>query len=126
MTTTPWISQTAFSEHPIQRHIPRVGLQAGDALALIADADELRTTPTASRAQMMESAIVVTRAAAETPAALIECDQRQQNQIEFACRDDFGMTRIGFGDAVPVYAHHAIGSITHEAHAAMTKVGDDR
>jgi hypothetical protein len=120
------VSQTAFSQHPIQRHIVSVGLQTSDALAFITDTDELRPAPAASVAQVMECAIVEACAAAQAPTALIECDQRQQDQVELADWDDVGMTRIGFGDAVPVYAHHAIGSITHEAHAAMTKVGDDR
>ena len=74
---------------------------------------------------MLQAAIVEARAAAQSIAGRVECNQRQQNEIECSYWNDFVGAMLGFGDTVAVYAHHAIFVVPYELHAVTSKVGDD-
>src|SRR5262245_2513464 len=99
-------------EDRIARHVPRRGLQARRALALVTDPEQAGSAAAKMPAQMPQGAIVVARAASEPPAALVECDQRHEHEIELPDRDAARMARVGLADSMTVGAQRSVRVVT--------------
>lgn len=94
----------ALADDGIECDIPRVGPNAGNALAFVRQSDQARASPAAgTRAHWPETAVVESAPHAEALTCVVESDERHEYQIK---RPRFDRTvdrelptRIGFGNA---------------------------
>jgi hypothetical protein len=126
--------EATLGDDCIERHVPRTGFEMRHALQLIADADQLRSTPAGSgaamRAQLLQATVVEAGAAAQPPSMCIDRDQWNEHEIEMAHGDSRSSGSqtgdVRFRDAIAVYPHASACIEGDEAHAVATVVGDDR
>jgi hypothetical protein len=58
--------------------------EARNSLEVVRNADQLRSSPESISSQMLQTPIVEACTAAQAPSVVVECNQRHEDQIEFA------------------------------------------
>ena len=115
----------ALRNHGMHGDIPVGRGQRTNALEVISNAYELGPSPLPQSTQARQASIVEARSAAQAPAARIDGDQWQENQIEVTggnvLRDGSG----GFQDAVCVFAQRGSRRELGELHASSPVMRDD-
>ena len=87
---TPWKRRTPASVTAPQSGTSHgLVLESGHALQLVGDAEQLRPLPALAAVQEREAAVVVAAADADAHAAVIECHERRQHEVEPARVDRF-------------------------------------
>ncbi len=67
----------------IKRHIPRIGLDVGEMLAVVRKPDQERAMRSAlTRSEGGEAAVIKAESHADALAAVVECNQGHKNQVK--------------------------------------------
>jgi hypothetical protein len=69
-------------------------------LQLVSDAEQLRTAPSNALREEAEAAVVVSPANAHSHAAIVEANQRRQNEIELSRVDRRTEVRLEYAEGV--------------------------
>lgn len=116
----------ALCNHRMHGNIPLGRGQRSNALEVISNAYELGPSPLPRSTQARQASIVEACSAAQTPAASIDGDQWQENQIEVTGGNVLRNGSGGFQDAVCVFAQRDSRRELGELHAPSPVMRDDR
>src|SRR5262245_20797882 len=108
----------------VDRDIPRCPLEGRDVLQLEGYADEPGSTPRRQRLNAAESAVVVAAAHAESRAAFVEADQRQQHEIESPGLDELSGSAARLAQPVATHLQRVARGVAGEMQAAFRGIDD--
>jgi len=103
-----------------------LGHEVCNALKLVRDADQYRTSPLTTCAQVLEAAIVETKAAAEARAFVIDGEKRKEDEVELPDCDASVSDAYRFENAETICPELPSLVIANELHLRTPVVGDDR